>query len=187
MYLDETNWTQMNLDAFWKIDVLWYVLLKLDIYIYYISLDEMWTNPSGESSKRISDCCWCFWASPIARAAQALGEPSCFVVLTILKNMSSSTGRIVPYMKRKIKKCLKPPTSDLSIYPVIIILLLPVYLCFVASRSGPLRPSRWGKFRKSTHRKSTNRPQRLRMRNGDNVANPIINCTLKCIYTCIST
>ena len=36
MYLDETNWTQMNLDAFWKIDVLWYVLLKLDVYITWV-------------------------------------------------------------------------------------------------------------------------------------------------------
>ena len=42
--------------------------------IYYMSLDEMGTNPSGESSTRISDCCWRFWASPIARAALKLLE-----------------------------------------------------------------------------------------------------------------
>ena len=96
-------------------------------------------------------------------------------------------GKDCPIYETENKKCLKPPTSDLSIHPFIIILLLPVYLCFVASHSGPLRPSRWGKFRKSTHRKITNRPQRVRMRNGDNVANPIINWTLNCIYTCIST
>jgi len=32
------------------------------------------------------------------------------VVLTILKNMSSSMGRIIPYIMGN-KKCLKPPTS----------------------------------------------------------------------------
>ena len=31
--------------------------------------------------------------------------------MTILKNMSSSMGRIIPYIMEN-KKCLKPPTSN---------------------------------------------------------------------------
>ena len=37
------------------------------------------------------------------------------VVLTILKNMKVNGKDDIPYMKWKIKTCLKPPTSDLLV------------------------------------------------------------------------
>jgi hypothetical protein len=34
------------------------------------------------------------------------------VAITILKNMSSAMGRIIPYMKWKTKTCSKPPARQ---------------------------------------------------------------------------
>ena len=51
------------------------------------------------------------------------------VVLTILKNMSSSMGRIIPYIMEN-KKCSKPPTSHWSTYYKLwcsIVLVMLVY------------------------------------------------------------
>ena len=42
------------------------------------------------------------------------------MVLTILKNMSSSMGRIIPYIVLwKIKKCFKPPTSTYKMTDIL--------------------------------------------------------------------
>ena len=50
------------------------------------------------------------------------------LVLTILKNMTSSMGRIIPYNYYG-KKCLKPPTS-------IIFISITVYMCFLYLRTN---------------------------------------------------